>query len=238
MSHVRLAIGAASVAMALIASSAIAQQPNPAVRPDLTGQVSSLAPEALYHGWRSRRIIGQKVMRKDGNDVGTARDLIIDADGRIAALIVEGGGVLDIPDALYRIPWSNIALTLDRNLITADLSSGQRPQYGLFPGSEGVTVLPREFRLTELVGDYARLQTGNGYGYVTDVVFSSDGRMIAVLVTRDAAAGGGTYAFPYPGTTGRWDPSVNYYGLPFVTESQAQEVGLRVDLKRFNGLDR
>jgi PRC-barrel domain len=231
-----LAIPAASALMISMLSAAAAQQSNPAVRPDLTGQVSSLAPEALYAGWRSRQLIGQKVVGKDGNEIGTARDLIIDADGRLAALIVEGGGVLGIPDALYRIPWSNVAPTPGRAGVTVDLSNGSRPQYGLFPGTEGVAVLPREFRLTEVVGDYARLQTGNGYGYVTDVVFSRDGRMIAVLVSRDAAAGGGAYAFPYPGTTGPWDPSWSYYGLPFVTEAQARAAGLRIDPKRFKDI--
>ena len=233
-----ISVGAASALMALVASSAVAQQGNPAVRPDLTGQLSSLAPDALYSGWRSRQVVGQKVVGKDGNEIGTARDLIIDADGRLAALIVEGGGVLGTPDAVYRVPWGNVALTPARGGITADLSSGERPQYGLFPGTEGVVTLPREFRLTEVVGDYARLQTGYGYGYVTGVVFSRDGRIIAVLVSREAAAGGGTYAVPYPGKTGPWDPSATYYGLPFVTEGQAREVGLRIDPKRFNAAAR
>jgi hypothetical protein len=126
-----------------------------------------------------------------------------------------------------------VTRTPARDSVAVDLSTGQWPQYGLFPGTDGVMTLPREFRLTEVLGDYARLQTGYGYGYVTDVVFSGDGRMIAVLISRDAAAGGGTFAFPYPGTTGPWDPALSYYGLPFVTESQATMAGLRVDPKRF-----
>ena len=57
--------------------------------------------------------------------------------------------------------------------------------------------------------------------------------MTAVLVSRDTAGGGGTYAFPFRGTTGRWDPGASYYGLPFVTEGQAREAGLRIDPSRF-----
>jgi hypothetical protein len=232
--RLRSAVTAAAAIIAFTIPSAVAQEPNPAVRPDLTGQVSSLAPDALYSGWRSRQIIGQGVAGKDGHQIGTARDLIVDADGRLAALIVEGGGVLGVPEALYRIPWSDVGRTRGPDGMTVELSSSHRAQYGLFPGTEGVTVLPREFRLTEVVGDYARLKSGYGYGSVTDVVFSRDGRMIAALISRDAAAGGGTYAFPYPGTTGRWDPSWSYYGLPFVTEGQAREAGLRIDPRPFS----
>ncbi len=206
---------------------------NSAVGPNLTGQISSLDPELFYQGWRSRQLLGQPVAAKDGRSIGLVRDLIIDGDGRLEALILEGGGTLGIPEAVYRVPWMQVDLTPGREGVVVDLSMGERPQYGLFPGTEGVATLPREFRLTEVVGDYARLQTGYGYGYVTDVVFSSEGRMTAVLVSRDQASGGGTYAFAFPGTTGRWDPGASYYGLPFVTNGQAREAGLRIDPSRF-----
>ena len=224
----------ATTALILAAAAPASSQPsNTAPSPGSTGQVGSLMPEALYQGWRSRQLIGEKVTGKDGNEIGAVRDLVIDADGRLAALIVEGGGVLGIPEAVYRIPWANVDRTPGHAGIRVDLSSGERPQYGLFPGSEGVPTLPREFRVTEVIGDYARLQSGYGYGTVSDVVFSPDGRMIAVLVSRDTPGGGGTFAFPYRGTTGRWDPAMSYYGLPFVTDNQAREAGLRIDAKPF-----
>ncbi|MCB5177457.1 MULTISPECIES: PRC-barrel domain-containing protein [Microvirga] len=227
-------IGISAVIVTVLATPAFSQGQNPAVAPALPGQVSQLAPDALYQGWRSRQLIGQGVTRKGGEQIGTVRDLIIDADGRLAALVIEGGGALGIPDAVYRIPWNEVNLTPGQNGVTVSLAdNSEKPQYGLFPGTEGVSTLPREFRLTEVIGDYARLQTGYGYGYVTDAVFSQEGRLIAVLVSRDAASGGGTFAFPYPGTTGRWDPGASYYGLPFVTESQAETAGLRIDPQRF-----
>jgi sporulation protein YlmC with PRC-barrel domain len=217
---------------ALFVTPAFAQPQNPAVQPTLEGQVSQLSPDALYKGWRSRQLIGQSVMRRSGASIGIARDLIIDADGRLAALVVEGGGALGVPDAVYRIPWSEVDLTPGQDGVTAGLAdNSEKPQYSLFPGTEGIPTLPREFRLTEVLGDYARLQTG--YGYVSDAVFDKSGRLIAVLISRDATSGGGTYAFPYPGTAGRWDPGASYYGLPFVTASQAQSAGLRIDPQQF-----
>jgi uncharacterized protein YrrD len=214
----------------------LSQASNPAVQPALEGQVSQLAPEALYEGWRSQQLIGQQALHRNGDELGIVRDLIIDADGRLAAVLIVGGGTVSTPDALYRILWNDIDLTPGQNGIVATISKDEKARYALFPGTEGVQTLPREFRLTEVLGDYARLQTGYGYGYVTDVVFSRDSRLIAVLISRDAASGGGTFAFPFPGTVGRWDPGVSYYGLPFITDSQAQSAGLRIDPKRFKNV--
>lgn len=220
-------------AVAQQATGTTGQPGNPAAGPNLTGQVSTLDPDLFYEGWRSRQLLGQPVAARDGREVGFVRDLVIDADGRIAALILEGSGTAQIPEAVYRIPWRNVDLTPGRRGVVADLASRERPEYGLFPGTEGVATLPREFRASEVLGDYARLQTGHGYGAVTDLVFSPDGRMTAVLVNRDAASGGSIFAFAFRGTTGRWDPSARYYGLPFVTEGQARAAGLRIDQGRF-----
>ena len=61
---------------------------------------------------------------------------------------------------------------------------------------------------------------------------SKGGRLLAVLVWRDAG-GGGIYAFPWPGATGKWSADMSYYGLPYVTDDQARQAGLHVDLGRF-----
>jgi sporulation protein YlmC with PRC-barrel domain len=201
--------------------------------------VSSLAPDLLYKGWRARLLLNQDVYAKqDARIVGTVRDLIIDVDGRAAALIVEGGGAAKMPEFVYRVPWKNIDLTPGQDGIQIDLSdAGDEPQYGLFPGTAEIATLPREFRLSEILGDYARLQTGLGYGIVTDVIFTPDERASALLVSRDAASGGGTMAFPFYGIAGQWDPGMSYYGLPFVTASQAREAGLKVEPNRFSDAD-
>jgi sporulation protein YlmC with PRC-barrel domain len=230
----------AALLLAPVVEQADAQQPtgngapaNPAVGPNLAGQISSLNPNLFYRGWRSRQLLGQPVYAEDGRSAGAVRDLIVDAGGQVVALIVESGDTVASPGAMYRVPWETVDRTPGKTGVIVDLSSGGNSQYGLFPGPESAATLPREFRLTEVLGDYARLQTGYGLGSVTDVVFSQENRMTGVLITRDMGGGGGTYAFPYPGTTGRWDPSASYYGLPYVTEPQAREAGLRVDASSF-----
>jgi sporulation protein YlmC with PRC-barrel domain len=232
--------GACCLILAGLSYSAVAQE-NPAVtapggaaaQPTLSGQLSSLNADALYKGWRARQLVGNPVNAKDGKEVGAVRDIIVDADGRVAAVVVEGDGPAQVPEALYRIPWDEIDLTQGKRGVVADLSSAIRPEYGLFPGTPGVPTLPREFRIGEVIGDYARLKTGYGYGVVTDAVFTMDGRVMAVLIGRDALAGGGTFAFPFHGDTGPWDAAMSYFGLPFITEDQARAAALRVDMSRF-----
>ena len=87
--------------------------------------------------------------------------------------------------------------------------------------------------MNRLIGDYARLQTGQGYGYVTDLVFSPAGKMMAVLVARDRQAGGGTIAFPYPDKMENWSPAMSYYGLPYITAEQANQAGMAVNMRSF-----
>jgi sporulation protein YlmC with PRC-barrel domain len=234
------ALSCAGAALLALAGAAHAQDTTGATgqnatarKPDLIGPVSALSPDALYQGWRARQLLGDRVTTKDGREIGAVSDIVVDADGRAAALVVEGGGTVQVPDAVYRIPWENIDLTPGQDGVIVDLSAGPQPRYALFPGTSGVPTLPREFRIQEVVGDYARLRTGYGYGIVTGAVFARDGRIIAVLISRDASAGGGTAAFPFQGATGPWDASMSYFGLPFITDDQAREAGLRIDPSRF-----
>jgi hypothetical protein len=52
--------------------------------------------------------------------------------------------------------------------------------------------------ISEVIGEYARLQASQGYGYIKDAVFRKSGKLLAVLVARDTQAGGGTVGFAYP----------------------------------------
>lgn len=194
--------------------------------------VVPLKPEALYQGWRSAKLIGQDVFSKDGNTLGSVRNIIIDDNGRIQAVIVHATNEETRQDFAYRIPWHSIERRKIPARVVADVSDPRQPAHGMFSDDDTVDKKD-EFRLTEILGEYARLQTGLAYGLVTDVVFTDQGGMLAVLVTRDARGGGGTFAFGFPGTTGRWSPRLSYYGLPYITPEDATAAGLRVDPRRF-----
>lgn len=207
----------------------------PVTRQRADTQTNPLDPGLIYKGWRARLLFGQPVMdRHADQQIGTVRDILVDANGQAAALVIENSGTEYVPQAIYRIRWKDVDLTPYRSGVVIDPPSRDLHRFGLFPGSESVDTLPREFRLSEILGDYARLQTGYGYGIVTDAIFTQDGQLRAVLVSRDAASGGRTIAFPFLGTQGPWDPGLSYYGLPFVTDHQADSAGLKVDPDRFN----
>jgi hypothetical protein len=208
----------------------VAQQATPAPM-KAERQVVPLSADALYRGWRSSRILGADVVSKTGDEFAIVRNILVGHNGQIEALIVEHSASSMGPEFVHRIPWNRIELGMLPGKVVADISPRGGQQYPLFAGKER----PNEFPVSEVVGDYARLQAGFAYGYVSDVVFDGSGRLQAVLVTRDAAAGGGTFAFGFPDTTGRWNPAVGYYGLPYKTVEQASAAAIRVDPVRFGG---
>lgn len=193
--------------------------------------------QTLYSGWRSSQVLGDRVFSKNGEYLGTVRNIVVADDGKIIALISEEAGIGITPEFVFRLSWNDVVKPPHGGVVIADLADVKSKQFGLFPlplnGSEDKKSQGEEFLLSKVLGDYARLQTGAGYGLVKDVVFSQQGRLLAVLVARDASRGGGTLAFSYPGRTGRWSPSAGYYGLPYVTGDEADQAGLRVDLKKF-----
>ena len=52
-----------------------------------------------------------------------------------------------------------------------------------------VAIGPREWRATELIGDYVNLKGGTHYGYVRDLIISKDGELKAVIVSPDVGYG-------------------------------------------------
>jgi hypothetical protein len=196
-------------------------------------QVVPLTEQQLYVGWRASSILGQIIRSSTSSgNLGIVRNIAISSQGEISALVVESN---DEPEFVLRIPWQRIDKTRLPNALFADLLNGRDRGLGLFAKADGS---PDEFRVTAVIGDNARLQPGLTYGYVSDVIFTRDGKLLAVLVTRDAPGGGGTFAFGFPGTTGRWDPNASYYGLPYITSQHATDAAIRVDRKRFQPGDR
>lgn len=190
---------------------------------------SSLS-ETLYDGLRASRIIDSHVFSRQAEYLGRVHNLSLRDDGRIEAVILERERFGDRGDAVFRIPWDRIAQPIHPGVLIADVADTHAPELGLFPEpmAEG-----KDFLVSEVLGEYALLQAGQGYGYVKDAVFDPSGKLLAILVARDIKAGGGTFAFAYPGRTGKWSPDMSYYGLPFVTAEQATKEGLRVEPEKF-----
>jgi sporulation protein YlmC with PRC-barrel domain len=188
--------------------------------------------QMLYDGVRASQLLGSNVVSKTGQHLGKIRNIVLADDGTVRGFIAEQTGDGVRPEFMFRLPWKQVVLPIRPGNLVADLDPSH--MFGLFPlAKDDHDNRKPDLPVTEIIGDYARLQTGRGYGYVNDVVLTPEGRMLAVLVTRDTAEGGGTFAFSYPGRTGRWSPDWSYYGLAFITSDQANGAGLKVDSRKF-----
>jgi len=199
-------------------------------------QIVPLAADELYRGWRASHVLGKEVSSVAGTSLGTARNLIIGPDGQVRAVVVEGSKRDLSREFMFRIPWQRLELSRLPGRLTADIDADRDPAYGIFRNDDQHVL--GEFAVTEIIGDYARLQAGQGYGYVSDAVFTRAGNLIAVLITRDARSGGGTYAFGFPERpVERWNAGASYFGLPYVTAEHADAAAIPVDLTRFRDGD-
>ena len=199
----------------------------------LRKQVVPLSADDLYRGLLASSVLGKGVVSKTDQGLGTVRNILIGDDSQIQALIIDDDSA-DGAEFVFRVPWRNVRLSLLPDRVVVDVSSGRQSEFDIFPEDEKTAEPSQEFAVSAVINDYARLQTGRGYGYVRDVLFTPKGRMRAVLITRSARLGGGNVAFGFPASPAeRWDPSTSYYGLPYITAEQADAAAVSVDLKYF-----
>lgn len=184
--------------------------------------------DQIYSGWRASNLIGEPV-ESAGKDIGEVRDVLVSFDGKVAAVVVFGGSRRGVPDYVLRVPWSAVDLTPGASGIKIEAPDENRSGYRLF--EPGDASLPKEFRAGDVIGDYVRVQSGYGYGVVTDIVFGKSGDMIAVLAVQDRQPGRAAEltAFPFTGVQGQWDPGLPYFGLPYPTLALAEKAAIKLD---------
>jgi sporulation protein YlmC with PRC-barrel domain len=185
-------------------------------------------PGDLYKGWSADRVLDATVIGKHGEEVGHVKNLLIDRNGQIAAVIAEIGGVFDIGDTHIAVPWRDVELQDDG--LHSPITEESAELHGLFKdefysaadvhGFEGVTERlttgPSLWKATSLLDDYVILSDGRPYGYVTDLIFGDDGRLLSVVVNSANAEFGRMGVFPFPWNGYRnWRPALDYYALPY-----------------------
>ena len=95
-----------------------------------------------------------------------------------------------------------------------EVESGTYSLYGRIPQGEQVLQSAGEWRVNELIGDFAQLQDVPRYGIVSDVIFDTQGSAQVVVVSRPNGSWGraGWFAYPYHG----FYPGTYAYALPFL----------------------
>ncbi|UEM01816.1 PRC-barrel domain-containing protein [Skermanella rosea] len=234
-----LAQGTATQGTGNNAGSAVSRQaPAPIAGEQTRIDLGQWEYEELYRsGWRAEQLIGANVIGQSGEEIGDVENIMIGPEGKVLSIIAEIGGFLDIGDTHVNIPWNEVQFTSGKESVKVPLTEENLDQYSLFGDEEQLgrgaasriqrmddpATGPRVWRATELTGDYVRLQGGEAYGYVDDLIFNRDGTLRAVSVTRDVGYGNaGPYAYPYYGYGyGAFDPGLDYYGLPYAEDEVA-----------------
>jgi sporulation protein YlmC with PRC-barrel domain len=193
--------------------------------------------ELYADGWRGEQLIDTTVHGPTGEEIGEVENVIIGPDNKILSVIAEVGGVWDIGDTHVNVPWDKVKTEAGREGVTIPVTQETVEEYSLFPDEvisaqearieteavdDDLTLGPRAWKLTALINDYVGLADTPGYGYVDDVIFNKEGELKAVVVQPDVTWGApGYYAYPYYGLGYGWDPTLDYYEVPYSRDEVA-----------------
>lgn len=194
-------------------------------------------------------LLGTDAIGENGDDIGDIANAVLDEQNRIIAVIAEVGGFWDIADTHVIVPWDQVELSEDG--VRIPVNEDNIDDYDLYgEGSavtqetfqqkgaveEGAETGERSWKLTELLNDYSNLQSGAGYGYVDNAVFSEQGELLAILVMSSGATTGrgGATAYPFHGFSYGWYPGMTSYELPYSEEEVSEMTAF--DYQQFDGL--
>lgn len=214
------------------------------VREDVV-DLAGYSYEDLYAEGMSARSVYEAMDAVDstGEEIGQVEDMIIDRDGNVIAVIAEVGGFWDIGDTHVSVPFQDVEFTEfgvtlpvseetinDFTIFNADYLAGAEASGEVVQQIDDAEVAPSFYRLSEVIGDYARVSdndTFRNYGYVRDAVIR-EGRVDALIINPDLGYGMTGYrAYPYYGANYGYNPYDRYYDMPYdATEA--------VDLEEFD----
>lgn len=176
----------------------------------------------LYAGWSADQLVDRaEIVDRDGAVVGNLEDLIVGPEGKVQKLVVGSGGFLGIGDTHFAYPWSQ-AKFIGRERIQVNLDEDKLEDYSFFKDIEGKPAKGDNWRITELMNDYAYLEGDVPYGTVDDVILGKSGELKAVIVYPDIRyRAPGPYAWPYYGGAYAFDPRRGYYEIPHSADEVA-----------------
>lgn len=185
----------------------------------------------LYRtGWSAERLMDNaKVIGANGEDIGEIENIIVSQRGRILGIIAEVGGFWDIGDTHVFIPWTQVRVSPTLNRVVVPVTEDNVDDYAS-SASDVLTYFragqtqvvdddldtgPSIWKATDLIDDYAYLNDRRAYGYINDLIFSSNGHLQAVVVNAGSAWGGGYRALPFASNGGGWNPGSSDYYLGY-----------------------
>jgi sporulation protein YlmC with PRC-barrel domain len=125
---------AVSALLTSLAIPAIAQSTTVTPKSDMApavGMGTSKSDVTFYSqrgDWRASKLMGVKVSNMAGETVGDVNDVLIDKDGKVAAIVIGVGGFLGMGERHAAVSFSSLQLTRDANgnpLAKANLTKEQ-----------------------------------------------------------------------------------------------------------------
>jgi hypothetical protein len=112
----------------------------------------------LYDGWTGQQLFDTEVRGSETDELGEIENLVISADGKVTKVIVEAGGLLDIGDTHFAVPWEQVEFGPGPDSVQIPVEEDNVSEFSLFEGDEEVVTGPRAWRASELINDYVTLQ--------------------------------------------------------------------------------
>ncbi len=161
----------------------------------------------------------------NGDDLGDLENVLISDDGKVQAVIAEVGGFIDIGDTHVAVPWDRLYISPDLETVETPILEEDVEDYSTFKeiiGKKGAGDMktvssdlatgPKVWKATRLLDEYAYLPNGEPFGYIDDLIFVGP-QLHAVVVSSDAAYGGGFIAVPY--RAGSYDTERQRYDVGY-----------------------
>jgi len=190
--------------------------------------------DAVYEGWYADSVVNRPIYGPHGDEIGAVKNLLLNPSGQIVAVIAEVGGFFEIGDTHVTIPWRDIERRGGK--VYSPITAETAENYGMFAEEyytkedighiQGVEDFfetgPYIWKATSLLDDYVVLEDEEPFGYVTDVVFSDGGKLIAVVAaeSRRDIDGRGVFAFPWDNR--EWRPQFDHFTLRHTKEDIAR----------------
>lgn len=182
--------------------------------------------KAVQNGYTAEDLRDAEIRGKNGEAIGNIEDLIIGPNGQLRRVLVAvnqgflgiGGRTLAIDfDELQPGPRANG----DVKYFTAPVTTQNVEEHGIFKDKQEAGAGKREWRATELIGDYVSVKDSDEYGVVSDLMFDKSGQLRGVAIGPDLHGSVLPFWTAYSGTDQGWDPGDDYYVLPYSTKEIA-----------------
>lgn len=126
---------AATTIAALLATAALAETTTTTPKADTplpTATTSMAKTDSMFYAergeWRASKLMGANVTNNAGEKIGRINDVLIDKDGKVAAVVIGVGGFLSMGERDAAVAYSSLKLTRDSSnnpLVSVNLTKDQ-----------------------------------------------------------------------------------------------------------------